>query len=399
MDEKIFPKIEETSQNVNKITFEDGKVLHLVGTAHISKESVELVEKTIEEVQPDTVAVELDPQRLEVLKNRKKYENTDIIEIFKSGKAFFFAAQLMLTAYQKKMAKKTGVMPGAEFKRAVEMGEERGINLVTADRNITVTLKRAFRSMGFIEKAKIFGSLLFAEDSDIDAEKIEELKQGDTLSELIGEMGDSAPSLKRVILDERDTYLCGKIKNGLGDKTVAVVGAAHVPGILKQIKDDISEKSLSRIEVIPPASTLSRALPWLIPAIIAALVIYGFMTGNQEVTGQAAIYWVLINGILSALGCLAAFGHPLTIISGFFAAPITSLNPAVGAGMVTGLVQLFLVRPKVSDMEMAAEDASTIKGWWSNRLNRTLLVSVFASLGSAIGTFIAVPIVTNMLLS
>jgi pheromone shutdown-related protein TraB len=394
-----FVSITEAGQNLHKIEFEEGKVLYLIGTAHVSAESVKLVEETINEHSPDTVAVELDENRLEVLKNRKKYEETDIFEIFKKGKVLFFSVQLMLTSYQKKIAEKTGVAPGAEFRKAVEMAEEKNLKLVNADRDISITLKRTIRSMTFTEKAKFLGGLFLSDDKDVTNESIEELKKGDMLMQLIGEMGDEFPSVKRTILDERDQYLAVNIMRNLGNTTVAIVGAAHVPGIIKHLQNENTGSSdLSEIEHIPPASKATKLLPWLIPAIIIFMFIWGFINGDSSTTMEAAIYWILINGILSALGCIIALGHPLTVLAGFIAAPITSLNPTIGAGMVTGLVQLYLVKPVVKDIENAAADTLKWKGWWQNRLTRALLVSLFSSIGSSIGTFAAFPFLMKILL-
>lgn len=394
-----FVSVTEAGQNLHKIEFEGGKVLYLIGTAHVSAESVKLVEETINEHSPDTVAVELDENRLEVLKNRKKYEETDIFEIFKKGKVLFFSVQLMLTSYQKKIAEKTGVAPGAEFRKAVEMAEEKNLKLINADRDISITLKRTIRSMTFTEKAKFLGGLFLSDDKDVTNESIEELKKGDMLMQLIGEMGDEFPSVKRTILDERDQYLAVNIMRNLGETTVAIVGAAHVPGIMKHLQNENTGSSdLSEIEHIPSASKVTKLLPWLIPAIIIFMFIWGFINGDSSTTMEAAIYWILINGVLSALGCIIALGHPLTVLAGFIAAPITSLNPTIGAGMVTGLVQLYLVKPVIKDIENAAADTSKWKGWWQNRLTRALLVSLFSSIGSSIGTFAAFPFLMKILL-
>ena len=393
-----FVSLDEVRQNLHKIEFSEGKTLYLVGTAHVSSESVQLVEETIGEYSPDTIAVELDDNRLEVLKNRKRYEDTDIFEIFRKGKVLFFTAQLMLTSYQKKIAEKTGTAPGTEFKKAVELAESTGARLINADREISITLKRTIRSMTLKEKAKFMGGLFLSDDKDVTNESIEELKKGDMLMQLIGEMGDEFPSVKRVILDERDTYLAVNIMRNLGNTTVAVVGAAHVPGILQHLQNESTENiNLSEIENIPPASRSFKLLPWIIPAIIIFMFIWGFINGDSSTTMEAAIYWVLINGILSALGCIIALGHPLTVLSGFIAAPITSLNPTIGAGMVTGLVQLYLVKPTVKDLESAATDTANWKGWWKNRLTRALLVSLFSSIGSSIGTFAAFPFLMKIL--
>lgn len=398
MNENIKPNIEKISDEIHKLTFDNGKILHIIGTAHVSAESVKIVEEVITKVEPDTIAVELDSQRLEVVKNRKKYEETDIIQIFKSGRTLFFIAQLLMTSYQKKIAKKLGVNPGDEFRKAITMAEDMDAELVLADRNIGVTLKRLVRKISFMDKLKLFFSLLFTSkaDSDIDEKTIAEIKQGDMLNELLDEMGETMPVIKEVMLDERDLYLTGKVQQNLGENTVVVVGAAHVPGMLKCFDNVITEAQLEEVEIIPEPSRLSKIIPWVLPAIIGLFFVYGFMNGDAKVAGQAAIYWVLINGVLSALGCALALGHPLTILAGFIAAPITSLNPMIGAGMVTGLVQIYLVRPKIKDIENSSEDITKVKGWWSNLLTRSLLVSIFSSIGSAIGTFVALPIIIRM---
>ncbi len=401
MDELAGAEVEKISGDIHKLSFLDGRELYILGTAHVSADSAKLVEDTIQNVKPDTIALELDQQRLEVIQDRKKYENTDIIQIIKGKRVLFFAAQLIMSAYQKKIAEKLGVQPGVEFKKALDLANELKARVVLVDRDIRLTLKRLIRKLTFLDKVRIFTALIFAkeEDKDIDEEKIAELKKSDTLTALIGELGEKMPKVKQVILDERDTYLAGKIQQNLGQKTAAVVGAAHVPGILKAFEGTISQEKLKEMEYIPPASKLSKILPWLFPLAILSFFVYGFLSGNSQMAGRAAIYWVLINGILTALGCILALGHPLTIPAGFIAAPITSLNPMIGAGMVTGLVQMLLVRPKVKDFEKVTEDAASFKGWWKNRLTRVLLVTLFGSIGSAIGTFIAFPLIVKMFLS
>ncbi len=390
--------IETPKTNLNKITFDDGKVLYLIGTAHVSGDSVKFVEECINEFEPDTVAVELDKNRMDVLKNRKKYEETDIFDIFKKKKVLFFTVQLIMSGYQKKIAEKTGSAPGSEFKKAIELAEEKDLKLVNADRDISVTLKRTINAMTFREKVKFFTGMLFGGDKDVDEKAIEELKKGDMLMQIIGEMQDEFPSLKRTILDERDRYLAANIAQNLGEKTVAVVGAAHVPGILRRLQEEKPEEDvLDDINFVPKGSSVTKLIPWIIPLFIIGMFIYGFFNGNAPDTLEAAIWWVVINGTLSALGCALALGHPLTILAGFIAAPITSLNPTIGAGIVTGLVQLYLVRPRVIDLETVSQDTMHIKGWWKNKLSRTLLVSLFSSIGSAIGTFAALPFLMKLL--
>ena len=373
-------------------------MLYLIGTAHVSGDSVKFVEECINEFGPDTVAVELDKNRMDVLKNRKKYEETDIIDIFKKKKVLFFTVQLIMSGYQKKIAEKTGSAPGSEFKKAIELAEEKDLKLVNADRDISVTLKRTINAMTFKEKVKFFTGMLFGDDKDVDEKAIEELKKGDMLMQIIGEMQDEFPSLKRTILDERDRYLAANIAQNLGEKTVAVVGAAHVPGILRRLQEEKPEKdNLDDINFVPKGSKITKIIPWIIPVLIIGMFIYGFFNGNAPDTLEAAIWWIVINGTLSALGCALALGHPLTILAGFIAAPITSLNPTIGAGIVTGLVQLYLVKPRVIDLETVSQDTTKLKGWWKNKLSRALLVSLFSSIGSSIGTFAALPFLMKLL--
>lgn len=394
----VVSSIETPKTNLNKITFDDGKVLYLIGTAHVSGDSVKFVEECINEFGPDTVAVELDKNRMDVLKNRKKYEETDIIDIFKKKKVLFFTVQLIMSGYQKKIAEKTGSAPGSEFKKAIELAEEKDLKLVNADRDISVTLKRTINAMTFKEKVKFFTGMLFGDDKDVDEKAIEELKKGDMLMQIIGEMQDEFPSLKRTILDERDRYLAANIAQNLGEKTVAVVGAAHVPGILRRLQEEKPEKdNLDDINFVPKGSKITKMIPWIIPVLIIGMFIYGFFNGNAPDTLEAAIWWIVINGTLSALGCALALGHPLTILAGFIAAPITSLNPTIGAGIVTGLVQLYLVKPRVIDLETVSQDTTKLKGWWKNKLSRALLVSLFSSIGSSIGTFAALPFLMKLL--
>ncbi len=395
----VVSSIETPKTNLNKITFDDGKVLYLIGTAHVSGDSVKFVEECITEFAPDTVAVELDKNRMDALKDRKKFEETDIFDIFKKKKVLFFTVQLMMSSYQKKIAEKTGSAPGSEFKKAIEMAEEKELKLVNADRDISVTLKRTLNSMTFAEKAKFITGMLFGDDKDVDEKAIEELKKGDMLMQLIGEMQDHFPSIKRTILDERDRYLAANIAQNLGETTVAVVGAAHVPGILRRLQEEKpAEDNLEDINFVPKGSKITKLIPWIIPLIIIGMFIYGFFNGNAPDTLEAAVWWILINGTLSAVGCALAFGHPLTILAGFVAAPITSLNPTIGAGIVTGLVQLYLVRPKVLDLQNISQDTTKLKGWWKNKISRALLVSLFSSIGSAIGTFAALPFLMKLLM-
>jgi pheromone shutdown-related protein TraB len=260
------------------------------------------------------------------------------------------------------------------------------------DRNIRTTLLRVWRKTGLWNKMKVmaalFGSLF--EKQELDEAELAKLRESDTLSSMLEEMGKLLPSVKKILVDERDVHMAYHIRNAPGEKVLAVVGAAHLPGIIQQLQgDEIAHTTISEITKIPPKTSFSKMVPWLIPGIVIALFISGFFLGNREQLANAATAWVLANGLLSAIGALLAWGHPVTVISAFVAAPLTSLNPTIGAGFVTGFVQAVIAPPTVRDMEHVGEDLITLKGWWNNRLARVLLVFLFSSLGSAVGTFVA----------
>lgn len=370
----------------------DGRQIILIGTAHISQESVDTVIGAIDEYQPDTVCVELDEQRYQSLINQKGWESLNIKDVIKKGQMPFLLTNLALSSYQKKMGLQTGVKPGAELAAAAKTAEERGMQVELVDRNIRTTLLRTWRKAGFWNKMKVMAALLGSmfEKQELDEAQLAELRSGDTLSQMLEEMGKLLPSVKAILVDERDTYMAYHIRNAPGEKVIAVVGAAHLPGIIKKLQQPISEETIAEISTIPPKTRVSKIIPWLIPGIVIALFIAGFFFGDHQKLANAAIAWVLANGLLSALGALIAFGHPITIVSAFIAAPITSLNPTIGAGFVTAFVQAFVAAPTVRDMEHVGDDLVTLKGWWSNRLARVMLVFVFSSLGSAAGTFIAI---------
>ena len=370
----------------------DDKEIVLVGTAHISQDSVETVIRTIDEIIPDTVCVELDTQRYQSLINKKGWESLNLKELIKKKQVPFLLSNLALSSYQKRMGLQTGVKPGAELAAAAQTAEERGMEVELVDRNIRTTLLRVWRKTGLWNKTKVMASLVGSlfDKQELNEEELAKLRESDTLSSMLDEMGKVLPSVKQILVDERDTYMAYHIRNAPGKKVLAVVGAAHLPGITRLLQGDkISPETISEISTIPPKTTFSKIVPWLIPGIVVALFIGGFFFGNRDQLADAAIAWILANGLFSALGALLALAHPVTIISAFIAAPITSLNPTIGAGFVTGLVQSFVAPPTVHDMEHVGEDLMSFKGWWQNRLARVLLVFLFSSIGSSIGTFVA----------
>jgi pheromone shutdown-related protein TraB len=381
---------EEIASDIHRIVVE-GKEIVLVGTAHISQDSVETVRRVIEEESPETVCIELDSQRYESLRDQRRWESLNLIQVIKNGQVPFLLANLALAAFQKRMGLHTGVKPGAELAAAGETAERLGLEVRLVDREIRTTLLRAWRKTGLWKKLNLVSTLIAGlfENQKLDEAELARLRQTDTLSAMLEEMGSILPSIKTILVDERDTYMAHFIRNAPGNKIVAIVGAAHIPGIRRQLAESISPDTIVELSVIPPKPAISKAVPWLFPGIVIALFVAGLFAGDWGRMADAAVAWALATGLLAALGTLIAFGHPLTIVSAFVAAPITTLHPAIGAGMVTGLVQAFVVAPTVRDMERVGDDLASLRGWWSNRMMRVLLVFFFSSLGASAGTLVA----------
>ena len=380
----------QENTDIHRISL-DNREFVLVGTAHISQDSVDTVKAVIEDEKPDTVCVELDEQRHRALSNPRHWESLNLIQVLRQGQAPFLLANLALASFQKRMGLQTGVKPGAELAVAAETAKQRGIDLQLVDREIRTTLLRAWRKAGFWKKMNLFSALLASlfESQELNEEELAKLRQTDTLSAMLDEMSKILPTVKTILVDERDTFMAYHIRRSPGQKVVAIIGAAHLPGIMQKLGREIPPDEIDGLSVIPAKTTFSKLIPWLIPAVVVGLFIYGFMAGNTEQLASAAVAWVLANGVLSALGALLALGHPLTILAAFVAAPITSLNPTIGAGFVTGIVQAVMAPPKVKDLESVAEDIAGLGGWWRNRLTRVLLVFLLSSLGSAAGTMVA----------
>lgn len=370
----------------------DGREIILVGTAHVSQASVEMVRQVIADEQPDTVCVELDHQRHKALRNPRHWENLNLIEVIRQGQAPFLCASLILSAYQKRMGLHTGVRPGSELAAAAEAAEERNLTVRLIDREIRTTLLRAWRRAGFWKKMSLLATLLASvfEKQTISEEELARLRETDTLTALLDELAQVLPTVKTILVDERDLFMANEIRYAPGQRIVAVVGAAHIPGISARLAaPSPPPEVIAELSVIPEAGRFGKLMQWLIPAIVVGVFIAGFFAGDMSKLSEAAIGWVLATGGLSALATAAALAHPLTVLSAFLAAPITTLHPAIGVGFVTALVQAFLAAPKVSDMERAGDDITTLGGWWSNRMTRVLLVFFLSNFGAALGVLLA----------
>lgn len=373
----------------------DGVDYALLGTAHVSRTSAEAVKRLLESGDYDAVAVELCASRYQALTEKDAWRDLDLFTIIRQGKAGMMMASLALAAYQRRIAEQFGIEPGAEMKTAIEAAQAAGLPVQLIDREIGITLRRASRRLSWWKRWLMLNGLVFSLFSreEISEEDIERLKQGDLLTETFTEFSEASPALYESLIAERDRFMAARLKQEnsgqAGRRVLAVLGAGHLAGTSRALtEDDDSAATVESLNAMPPPSKALKALPW----VILVAVLTGFGIGfyrSPELGWSLVATWVVINGTLSALGALIARGHPLTVLSALIAAPLTSLNPTIGAGMVTGAVEATLRKPKVADFESLRDDVAQLSGWWHNRVSRVLLVFFLSNLGSVAGTWIA----------
>ena len=387
----------ERSEPLATVTVGDSKIT-LLGTAHISRASAEMVETMLNSGNYDAVAVELCPSRHNAIVNPDALAKMDLFDIIREGKATMVAANLALGAYQQRMAEQLDIEPGAEMRAALTIAREHNIPVLLIDREISITLKRIYRNVSWWKRLNLFAGLIVSLVSrrEVSEEEIERLKEGDLLESAFTQFAEQAQELYEPLITERDQYMSARLEQEIVEHQpshiLAVIGAGHLRGMLSCLtninQETVPAKTIAALDEVPKGSLVPKLFPWL----IVALIITGFAIGfyrNADLGWQLVIYWIVINGGLASLGAALAAAHPLTIIGAFVAAPLTSLNPTIGAGMVTAAIEVYLRRPKVSDFGQLRADTSTVKGWWRNRVSRTLLVFIFSTLGSAVGTYLA----------
>ena len=368
------------------------RTITLIGTAHVSAESVSEVENAIREIKPDSVAVELDEKRADSIRNKDKYRELDIVKVLRRGEGFLLLANLVLASFQRRMGQNVGVNPGDEMLAAMRVADELNIPTVMADRAIQVTLKRAWAKNSFWGKCKLLATLLSSAFSkeDMSAQDIENIKEKNEMDSMMNELADFMPVVKEVLIDERNTYLADKIWNASGNNVVAVLGAGHLDGVVENLEKIAAgqKADIGQIDVIPPKSGFAKFAGWIIPIAIVGLIIAGFIYGGTQLGTKMLKSWILWNGACAAGLTLLAAGHPITILVAFISAPITSLCPFIGCGFVTAIVQAFVCKPKVKDMETLQDDVNFV-GFYKNRILRILLIFILSSLGSSVATFIS----------
>ena len=390
-DDDLDDEDEEIPEDapITRLNYE-GKEIILIGTAHVSKMSVDLVRKVIAKEQPDSVCIELDEKRYENIRNPQAWENTDVVKVIKSHRTGFMIVNLALSSYQKKMAKKLDTPVGGEMLQGISAAEACGAKLVLADRDIQTTFLRIWRKLRFGDKTKLLYGLIFSEDDDKDGDEISEeslqkMMESDMLESVIQSIGTDFPTIAEVLIHERDCHLAVKIREAPGPKVVAVLGAAHVPGVSVEIYKD---QDMEQITSLPKKGVTGKIIGWLIPATILALLVYGFVNGGLQNGLHQLSMWVLLTGSLSAIFTALSLAHPLSILTSFVAAPLTTLHPLLASGWFAGLVEASLRKPTVKDIHSIQTDIFSFKGFFRNRFLKILMVVVMSNIGASIGTFI-----------
>ena len=375
----------------------NGKEIVLLGTAHVSQQSCEEVKVAIAEKKPDCVAIELDEQRYASINDSEAWKNLDIIKVLREKKGFLLLANLVLSSFQKRMGANVGVKPGDEMRAGIDAAKELNIPCEMVDRPIQTTLRRAWAKNSGYGKIKLLSALLAsaASKEEVSGEEIETLKNKSEMDGMMSELAEYMPGVKEVLIDERDFYLAAHIWEAVQKderkSVIAVLGAGHLPGVqahLEKIAAGQENTDTTEINSLPEKKAGAKIVGWAIPVIIIALIAAGFVFGGMKKGADLLGAWVIWNAALAGIGAIIAGGHPLTVIMAAVGAPFTSLCPLVGVGMFAGIVQAFVCKPKVADMESVMDDVSSVKGFYKNRLLRVLLVFFLSSLGSSIGTFV-----------
>lgn len=390
----LFPQAQLAQEPYRLITVGEVEIT-LLGTAHVSPASARAVTDLIETGYYDTIAIELCASRQRAMVDPDAMGKLDLFSVIRSGQVPMVAASLALGAYQQRLADQYGIEPGAEMRAAINGALDRGLTLALIDREIGLTLRRAYKAVPWWQRTELIGGLfagVMSKDK-IEESEIERLKEGDMLESTFSEFAAQSEAIYGPVIDERDRYMSARLRqiveDGQAKKVLAVVGAGHLKGIAHYLDErtEAPTETLRRLEQSPPKSRWPKVLPWVIVGVILAGFVFGF-TRNTELGFQMVLDWFLINGGLAALGGVIALAHPLTILTAALAAPLTSLNPTIGVGFVTAAVELYLRKPQVGDFSSLRKDVTVLKGWWRNRVSRVLLVFLFTTLGSAMGTYI-----------
>lgn len=377
----------------------DGVEYVVLGTAHVSRSSMEAVEALLEHEHFDAVAVELCDSRAQSMRDPEAFKQMDLFKVIRQGKAGMVAASLVLSTFQKRLADQSGIQPGAEMKAAMDGAERRGLPLWLVDREVGTTLKRAWRSVGFWQRFGLLGGLLASvfDREDIEQGQIEKLKQGDLLESAFSEFASGSKPLYDSLIGERDAFMAARLRQEAGrsamtenHRVLVVIGAGHLKGLSNLLRDqqDDPATKVAELAVSPPKARWPKWLTVGLVLLVFAAIAWAFHQ-NTALGTQALRDWVLFTGGFAALGALTAGGHPLSILAAFIAAPIKPFRPGIPAGGISAMAEAWVRRPRVVDFDTLRDDIVHWSGWWKNRVARTLLNFFLVSVGTIIGEYSA----------
>lgn len=377
------------------IKVEDKEIM-LVGTAHISKESIDLVNKSIEEFKPEVIGVELDSERFHQLMFEEQWQQMNVMNAISEGKTYLLLLNLLLASFQRKLGSDVGVKPGSEMKEAILLAQQKGLKLALLDRSVRITLKRALGEMTLFEKLKLFIAFvqaMFGFDEEITKEKIEQLKQQDLMTQLMNELGRQMPSVKKVLVDERDIFIANSILSLPEKRILAVVGAGHLDGITKYLD---KKRDVRELLTVKEKKSILSLVKWLIPIIFFLILFLTFQFKGFNAIVNALLAWILATGVFAALGALIAKANWKTIIVSFILAPLTTLHPLLAAGWFAALIEAKINTPQIKDFE-SMKDLKSYSDFNKNKVTHLLLVAAYTNIGATIGTIIVLPYLIAML--
>lgn len=379
----------------------EGTTYFVIGTAHVSQRSVDEVRQVIAEVKPDLVCVELCKPRHDALTKDSAFRDLDVFKVVREGRTLYLLAHLALSSYQRRIGASLGVKPGAELLAAIKVANEHDIPVELIDRDINITLKRTWANLGLWKRSMLLSSLMVGWEGDnkgepVTEQTVEDLKEPKALSEMLTELGKAVPEVKGPLVDERDQYLSSKMTDaGAGKrKVVAVVGAAHVPGMTQHIGQPIDRQ---RLEQMPPPSLLWTILKWGIPALFVLALIWGWQKSDTTSLAEMMLAWILPTSLGAGTLTLIAGGSIVSVLAALIVAPIAAIHPLLGTGMVVGVVEAWRRKPSVSDCERLPDDVQTLGGFWRNPVTRILLIAVASGIGTAAGFWVGVGWVASLL--
>ena len=382
-------------ENNNNLVISIDDNIRLVGTAHVSKDSVDLVRSEIEEWNPDIVAVELCESRFKALSENRRLDKESLLKVIKEGKAPLIIAQSLLASEQRKLGITEDLQPGAELIEAIYLAKEKHKEVALIDRDIQVTLRRAWKKMKFREKISLLWSLVGEDESTEEFDIKELLENKDLMTMMIEELKEVAPGAGSVLVDERDEFLAHKIlQNSESSKVLAVIGAGHLTGVqshLHELKKPNNTR-IATLSEVPRKTLIQKVIPWLIPLVLFGFIVKSGLDKDFNELAEILTTWALANSICAAVAVILARGHIFSVITAAIASPITSLNPFLAAGWFAGYVQMKMDEPTTEDLTnfLKLEDW---KSYWTNPAGKVLLVTALGNLGSMSGAWVAASII------